>query len=84
MYLESDQSNLESDQFDTTNTVNESNGKTGRTTELNKHPCKENRNWGKLPIEPKRGPPISFDQTELTRVIKKGRRENERLMSLLK
>ena len=82
--MESDQSNLESDQSDTTNTGNESNGKTGRTTECKQHLRKENRNRGKPPIEPKRGPPISFDQAELTRVIKKGRRENGRLMSLLK
>ena len=81
--VESDQSDLESDQNDTTNTGNESNGKTGRTTESKQHPRKDNRNWGKPPIEPKSGPPISSDQTELTKVIKSGRRGNGRSMSLL-
>ena len=81
--LESDQSDLESDQYNTTNAGNEQKYKTGRTTESKQHPRKNNRNWGKPPIEPKSGPPISSDQTELTKVIKSGRRGNGRSMSLL-
>ena len=72
--LESDQSDLESDQSNTTNIGNESKGKTGRTIESKQHPRKDNRNWEKPPIEPKSGPPISPDQTEWTKLIK---RENQ-------
>ena len=81
--LESDQSDLESDQSNTTNAGSESKGKSGRTTESKQHPCKDNLNWGNLPVEPKSGPPISPDETEWTKVIKRGRRGNGRSMSLL-
>ena len=81
--LESDQSDLESDQYNTTNAGNESKGKTGCTTESKQHPRKDNRNWRKPPVEPKSGPPISPDQTKWTKVVKRGRRGNGRSMSLL-
>ena len=81
--LESDQLDLESDQSNTTNAGNESKSKTGRMTESKQHPRKDNRNWGKPPVEPKSGPPISPDQTKWTKVVKRGRRGNGRSMSLL-
>ena len=81
--LESDQSDLESDQSNTTNAENESRGKTGRTTESKQHPRKDNRNWGKPPVEPKSDPPISPDQTKWTKVVKRGRRGNGMSVSLL-
>ena len=46
--LESDQSDLGSDQSNTTNTGNESKGKTGRTIESKQHPRKDNRNWSRI------------------------------------
>ena len=81
--LESDQSDLESDQSNTTNAGNESKATMGRTTQSKHHPREDNRNWGKPPVEPKGGPPISTDQTKWTKVVKRGRRGNGRSMSLL-